>query len=110
MHLPFAIRKVVDRQLWELRRKEFLKCLKGDIVSVTDILRAADKSEAKTTEALTVGEQPLLEELPRDDLYKSHKTPTNQHLATLLTANGPPASLIFEQDAGRELTQEVSIS
>ena len=110
MHLPFAVRGMVNRQLGEFKRKEFMKCLTADIVTVEDILRAVDNSENKAAEVMTMGEQPLLVELPHDDLYKSHKTLTEQQVATLLTANGPPASQIFKLDAGRYTSQEVNIS
>ena len=98
-HMPEA----VERQLATF----VLRYQKAIVVTLRDILSAADKADELIT-IEEVGEWTPAS--PLNDLYKSHKTPTEQQVATLLTANGPPAFLIFQQDAGRELTQEVNIS
>ena len=102
-HMPVAVKESVDRQL-----ATFVLCYKEAIVvTLRDILSAADKAEELITTD-EVGEWTPASPLNR--LYKSHKTPTEQQVATLLTANGPPAFLTFGQDAGRESTQEVNTS
>jgi len=60
------------------------------IVSIRNVLKAADHSDTQTAETITVGEQPLLEELPSDHLYQPHKPQYQQQVATLIAANAPP--------------------
>ena len=98
-HMPQA----VERQLATF----VLRYQKAIVVTLRDILSAADKAD----ELITVDEVgEWTAEPPRNHLYKSHKTPTDQQVATLLTANGPPAFLTFGQDAGRAIPQEVNTS
>ena len=100
---PPAVKEAVEMKLAEFK----LRWHRAVVVSLKDILSAADKAD----ELITVDEVgEWTAEPPRNHLYKSHKTPTDQQVATLLTANGPPAFLTFGQDAGRELTQEVNTS
>ena len=86
-HMPEAVKEAVDRQLATFA----LRYQKALVVSIGDILKAADNSETKTKEIITVGEQPLLEELPSDHLYQSHKPQSQQQVATLIAANAPPS-------------------
>jgi len=100
---PPAVKEAIEIKLAEFK----LRYQTAIVVTLRDILSAADKAD----ELITVDEVgEWTAEPPRNHLYKSHKTPTDQQVATLLTANGPPAFLTFRQDAGRELTQEVNIS
>ena len=102
-HMPGAIKESVDSQLATF----VLRYRKAIVVTLGDILSAADKAD----ELITVDEVgEWTAEPPRNHLYKSHKTPTDQQVATLLTANGPPAFLTFGQDAGRAIPQEVNTS
>ena len=102
-HMPGAVKESVDRQLATF----VLRYRKAIVVTLGDILSAADKAD----ELITVDEVgEWTAEPPRNHLYKSHKTPTDQQVATLLTANGPPALLTFRQDAGRAIPQEVNTS
>lgn len=98
-HMPQA----VERQLATF----VLRYQKAIVVTLRDILSAADKADELIT-IEEVGE--WTPAFPLNDLYKSHKTPTDQQVATLLTANGPPAPQIFKLDAGCSLAQEVNIS
>ena len=100
---PPAVKEAVEMKLAEFK----LRWHRAVVVSLRGILSAVDKAD----ELLTIDEVgEWTAEPPRNHLYKSHKTPTDQQVATLLTANGPPAFLTFGQDAGRELTQEVNTS
>ena len=102
-HMPGAVKESVDSQLATF----VLRYRKAIVVTLGDILSAADKAD----ELITVDEVgEWTAEPPRNHLYKSHKTPTDQQVATLLTANGPPAPQIFKLDAGCSLAQEVNIS
>ena len=102
-HMPGAVKESVDSQLATFA----LRYRKAIVVTLGDILSAADKAD----ELITVDEVgEWTAEPPRNHLYKSHKTPTDQQVATLLTANGPPAPQIFKLDAGCSLAQEVNIS
>ena len=100
---PPDVREAVEMKLAEFK----LRWHRAVVVSLKDILSAADKAD----ELITVDEVgEWTAEPPRNHLYKSHKTPTDQQVATLLTANGPPAFLTFGQDAGRAIPQEVNTS
>ena len=100
---PPDVKEAVEMQLAEFK----LRWHRAVVVTLRDILSAADKAD----ELLTVDEiGEWTAEPPRNHLYKSHKTPTDQQVATLLTANGPPALLTFRQDAGRAIPQEVNTS
>ena len=100
---PPAVKDAIEMKLAEFK----LRYQTAIVVTLRDILSAADKAD----ELITVDEVgEWTAEPPRNHLYKSHKTPTDQQVATLLTANGPPAFLTFGQEPGRELTQEVNIS
>ena len=100
---PPDVKEAVEMQLAEFK----LRWHRAVVVTLRDILSAADKAD----ELITVDEVgEWTAEPPRNHLYKSHKTPTDQQVATLLTANGPPAPQIFKLDAGCSLAQEVNIS
>jgi hypothetical protein len=102
-HMPEAVKEAVDRQLATFA----LRYQKALVVTLNDILSVADKANELIT-VEEVGEWAA--EPPRNHLYKSHKTPTDEQVAALLTANGPPAPQIFKLDAGRKLAQEVNSS
>ena len=102
-HMPGAVKESVDRQLATF----VLRYEKAIVVTLGDILSAADNAE-ELIATEEVGEWTPAS--PLDRLYKSHKTLTEQQVATLLTANGPPAPLTFRQDAGRAIPQEVNTS
>ena len=100
---PPAVKEAIEIKLAEFK----LRYQTAIVVTLKDILSAADKAD----ELITVDEAgEWAAEPPRNHLYKSHKTPTDQQVATLLTANGPPAPQIFKLDAGCSLAQEVNIS
>ena len=90
-HKSLLLTRIYDEKTEESeglqQRYDFNRAL---VVSIGNVLKAADHSDTQTAETITVGEQPLVEELPSDHLYQPHKPQYQQQVATLIAANAPP--------------------